>query len=326
MIPSLRDHLLSSQPNAPLEAHLLRKYHATLAERLWLELTVEGSHEREFFERTPTVWLHPRACWAARLLRLAPELFERIRGQAWQDLHRSRTPLPELEVLTGDYDDPWCATARGYLEDYDRMLGKDYSIEMSELSEWSIRDRLADAGSLIAAFWPEAHAEQELILRTVVAVQGGGYMYGSFQNMLGSVFVAQDSLATDESVVEMLLHEVGHQSLFVHTAFHELVVNGDSMVAHPLRCDPRPIAGTVHAAHVLGRLATGFTKWCNSMVVPDSVCVRRDELANALDVTLNTLQSHARWTREGEVYFEDLLKCSAPYRSVERVGASHGAA
>lgn len=319
---SLQEHLVSPDPDALVEARLLRKYHSTLAERLWLHLTEPESNEREFFERTPTLWLHPRGCWAAQILATAPDLFSKVRAQVWRDLHASRTSPPGLEVLTGNYEDPWCSTARGYLEDYDRFLGKTSTIQMADLSERLIQDRVSEASRLIADFWPEAYAEQQLMLRTIVAVRGGGYMYGSFQNMVGSIFAAQNSLQTVESVVEMLLHEIGHQSLFVHCAFHELVTNGGTLVSHPLRADPRPIGGTVHAAHVIGRLAAGFTRWCETGSAPSEAHVRRNELAGHLDVTLNTLEKHARWTDSGAAYFHNLLSSCAPYRFSDAVGTS----
>lgn len=317
--------LTSALPNARLESELLRIYHRALAERLWRRLTTAESHERDFFERTPTIWLHPRACWAARLVDHAPELFARVSPLVWDDLHRSRSVAPDVEVLTSPYDDPWCSTARGCLQDYDRMLGKDYEITMSDLTESQVRGRIEEASALIQQFWPEAYAEQQLILRTVVAVQGGGYMYGSFQNMLGSVFVAQNSLLTVDSTIEMLLHEVGHQSLFIHAAYRAFVRNGGHLVTHPLRSDPRPIAGTVHAAYVLTRLVVGFSKWCQTIGASPAVEARRHQLVEHLTTTLHTLRTHAVWTRDGERLFAQLHAASAPYLSA-RGGRHHAVA
>ncbi|WP_225837715.1 hypothetical protein [Streptomyces sp. NK08204] len=36
--------------------------------------------------------------------------------------------------------------------------------------------------------------------------------------------------------------------------------NGDAMVTHPLRPEPRPVAGAVHAAHVLARMTYGLAR------------------------------------------------------------------
>ncbi len=141
----IRQQLLGFTPDARLEARILRIYHRELASRLWQQFTEPQSSEREYFERSPTVWLHPRAVWAARSIGSSPEFFESVRKLAYQDLLRSATPLPELEYIAGDYDDPWCATARSYLEEYDSRLGRMYSLEMATVPVDVLQGQVAEA-------------------------------------------------------------------------------------------------------------------------------------------------------------------------------------
>lgn len=300
-------HPTSFLPNARREGSLLRTFHRTLAQRLWTHFTADATEDREFFERTSTIWLHPRAVWAARSMVNSPALFDLVREQAYQDLLRSTTALPPTEYITAENEDAWTRTACGYLQDYENELKRPYIRTMSTMAIGDARTKV-DAGlAVLQRVWPEAAAEFRQIARTLVIVDGGGFQYGSFQNMLGSIFVASPMLSSPQSVFEMLLHETGHQSLDLHEAFTQYLMNPDEMSSHPLRTDPRPLSGTMHATHVLGRMAVGFSLWCAEADAPADVHERRAAIVEKLSAALRILTEQARWTPHGERYFAALL-------------------
>ncbi len=175
---------------------------------------------------------------------------------------------------------------------------------------------------VLRRIWPEACGEFHEIVRTLVFVQGGGFIYGSFQNMLGSIFIGVNSVSSLASTVEMLLHEGGHQSLFLHSAFGKLVTNPTEPASHPLRADPRPVGGTVHAAHVLARMAIGFSRWCDAGGAPTEIHRRRDEVVGNLRTTIAVLDEKAEWTEQGHRYYSRLLDSTASlvHRSPAAVG------
>lgn len=109
----------------------------------------------------------------------------------------------------------------------------------------------------------------------------------------------------------MILHEGGHQSLFLHSAFGDLLENPRELASHPLRSDPRPVGGTMHAAHVLGRMAIGFSRWCATGTAPAAAHTRRDEIVKNLGVTFAVLNEKARWTPAGAAYYEELRVATA---------------
>ena len=70
----------------------------------------------------------------------------------------------------------------------------------------------------------------------------------------GAVFVRVAGKSPVE-LAEALAHETGHLLLFGLTIGRPLVENSyDERYASPLREDPRPMEGLVHAAYVLARM------------------------------------------------------------------------
>ncbi|WKX73973.1 HEXXH motif-containing putative peptide modification protein [Streptomyces sp. XD-27] len=168
-------------------------------------------------------------------------------------------------------------------------------------------EHLEAARETLRRVWPEAALEADLLIRVIVYVQGGAFRSGTLRQTFGAIYLGTSSVESTPAAFEALLHETGHHALYLRNQFETFVTNGDAMVSHPLRPDPRPVAGAVHAAHVLARMAFGLTRWSREPTAPPEVSERRDDALRRLRGTIEALEPVADWTDRGRLYFDDLL-------------------
>ncbi len=118
---------------------------------------------------------------------------------------------------------------------------------------------LAETVELIAAADPELSGELAALVREVVFAANGGtspdfdgatafYLWGA--NIL-NIAGAADPMG----LAEVLVHEAAHTRLLGETMGQPLATNPpEERYASPLRPDPRPMEGIVHASYVVARL------------------------------------------------------------------------
>lgn len=109
----------------------------------------------------------------------------------------------------------------------------------------------------------------------------------------------------------MLLHECGHHSLFLRTLFARHLQNPRDPASHPLRPDPRPVEGALHAAFALARITVGLRRLRRRFGDDGSIGGRLRRNVDKLDATLVTLDEVAVWTPIGMRLFEDLERVAA---------------
>ena len=110
------------------------------------------------------------------------------------------------------------------------------------------------------------------------------------------------------ALAEALVHEVGHCHLFGITLGAPLVDNpANERYESPLREDPRPMDGVVHAAYVLARMMYCLDRLIASGVLtPDETdaaiaALRRDR--RLFDEGLVIVDRNARFTAAGKAVF-----------------------
>ncbi|WP_431041213.1 aKG-HExxH-type peptide beta-hydroxylase [Streptomyces sp. P1-3] len=278
---------------------LARSYHRGALDRLAPHLG----------ESPSVTCLHPRAVWAGEEIRAGRKPDQECLDAIRADLARARTGIPPLEHVTGHPGYPqWC---RGALDDLRSDILKATGAGKADLAAAAApdaADHVEEAARVLRRVWPEAALECDVLVRAVVYVGGGAFRSATLLRTYGAVYAGAEHLATPPAAFEMLLHETGHHSLYLRNAFEVFVVNGDDMVSHPLRPDPRPVSGTLHAAHVLARMAAGLNRWWAEPGAPAEVRERRDEDLARLHAAVSVLKGAARWTPAGEDYFENLLR------------------
>ena len=125
----------------------------------------------------------------------------------------------------------------------------------------SAQERIAQAMVLLDHGFPEMAAEIRALLFEVVIASGpterGTITFdGSSSYMLwGAIMLNATGQANVLDTAQALAHESGHNLLFGFCANGSLIDNDDEEAfAHPLRQDPRPMDGVVHAAYVTARM------------------------------------------------------------------------
>ena len=165
---------------------------------------------------------------------------------------------------------------------------------------------------LLRASDPALLEEIQRLSHEVVLVQNGvgagevalGFEGASTFYLWGAVLLNSERLRSRPRFAQALAHEAGHAYLLGTTLGAPLVENDPSeRYASPLRADPRPMDGLVHASFVLARMI-----WCQDRLL-DSGCLDRAEREEAerarsrnhhlFETGEGLIASEARFTPEG---------------------------
>jgi HEXXH motif-containing protein len=122
------------------------------------------------------------------------------------------------------------------------------------------RTRMAEATGLLDRLWPEYGEELAWHVRLLVVAGGDSLISASLAAAHGAVFV-NESLATGcLPLYESLLHEGSHHVLSARMTLDPMLTNPEDLATSPLRPDPRPLRGILHAVFVTVRMAHGFAR------------------------------------------------------------------
>jgi hypothetical protein len=135
-----------------------------------------------------------------------------------------------------------------------------------------------DAGfALLDRGFPEMAAEIGALLREIVIAAGPEdpkalTFDGSSSYMLwGATLLNARGQKTVLDTAQALAHESGHNLLFGYCASGPLVENADDeLFASPLRIDPRPMDGIVHATYVIARMHQTLERLIEAGVLSES--------------------------------------------------------
>lgn len=172
----------------------------------------------------------------------------------------------------------------------------------------SARDNLTEALRLLHRVWPAAALETQLLLDAFVYVSGKDYRSGTMHRYLGCVLVGIERNDSVEAALETLLHETGHVVLYLKSSFSRYLRNPDALVQHPLRVEPRPALGALHAAISLFRVAGGFRRLHEAGRASEYADQRWADNCSNLRTVLLTLNEAAEWTAAGEEFYASLCR------------------
>jgi HEXXH motif-containing protein len=186
------------------------------------------------------------------------------------------TPNRPADLVIRDLTDPRTDPAA---DRYVRMIDTDptasFIIEPPppEVSS-KCRARLAGALDVLEAGDHELFKEIHALIGEIVLAVGtddptGLNFDGASSFMLwGSILINADGHKTVLEVAQALAHESGHNLLFGLCADGPLVDDGDELrYPSPLRVDPRPMDGIVHAAYVTARMHRNLVQLLRSGVL-----------------------------------------------------------
>lgn len=145
----------------------------------------------------------------------------------------------------------------------------------------------------------------------VLATGAGPRSFGGAATVFlwGAVILNPARVPDRVTLVESLAHETAHALLFGLTLGADLTTNGpNARFASPLRPDPRPIEGIVHATFVLARMnyALEQLRTSSRLAQEERASIEAKLLRNRTHYAsgLATVDAHARFSEEGAAIFE----------------------
>jgi HEXXH motif-containing protein len=125
----------------------------------------------------------------------------------------------------------------------------------------------------------------------------------------GAIILNAEAADTPIALVEGLAHESGHNLLFGLCADGPLVENDDfDRFPSPLRADPRPMDGIVHATYIIARMHQALRTVLNAGVLEvEQAAYARSSLqghAEAFQRGMDTIERHGRLTPLGRGLLE----------------------
>ena len=146
--------------------------------------------------------------------------------------------------------------------------------------------------------------------RIVLATSRGPRGFGGAATVFlwGAVVLNPTRVPDRVTLVESLAHETAHALLFGLTLGADLTTNDPSeRYGSPLRPDPRPIEGIVHATYVLARMIHALDRLRGAPQLDDGehAVVERKLTHNLKNYAagLETVEAHARFTADGASIF-----------------------
>ena len=161
-------------------------------------------------------------------------------------------------------------------------------------------DRFAAGIEVMRSCWPELCEETFVLTDYFTVIRGVPFIGGSAISCLGVSFFKLLPEWSDVCFADHIVHEAAHQRLHVEFELEPALANGDfTGTISPIRRDPRPLHGVLHATFVFLRLALFFER---VMEAKPSLEAERRFHRHVLGLYrgLEQLQRYARWNPRGE--------------------------
>ena len=215
---------------------------------------------------------------------------------------------PGLRVVTLEDSDLGEGQAARYcrlIDDDPMLLAQLRALSPDAFAAAAIRVKQAIA--LLDAAAPEIAGELRALVREIVLVdQPDDTHFGasSFQ-IWGALFLRPCPHGGRVVIAEALAHEAAHALLFGFGMGKALVVNeADELYPSPIRDDPRPMDGIVHATYVLARMHyVGTHLLASGLLSEEEEQIAREEQARHMHYYVRgvaVVEAHAKWTQAGE--------------------------
>ncbi len=182
-------------------------------------------------------------------------------GRLAAEIARAR-PLPDAMAILA-LDDPACALP---FDRFRRLMDTDPDVPLQvwppqPQAEAACRDRIRQAFDLLDRGFPQMAAEIRALVGELVLAAGPEdpkaitFDGASCFMLWGAVMLNVRGQSNVLDTAQALAHESGHNLLFGFCADGPLIENEDEeRYVSPLRLDPRPMDGIVHATYVTARM------------------------------------------------------------------------
>jgi hypothetical protein len=215
--------------------------------------------------------------------------------------------VDELRIVTlsdRDLGASQAARYRRFLDDDPEVGRKVRALAPADLTRAS--EQVGRALALLDAAAPELANEIRTLVHEIVLVDTDDDEFGASTFQLwGALFLKVNVQASRVEIAEALAHESAHALLFGFGMGKPLVLNqAQARYASPLRKDPRPMDGVVHATYVIARMHYTVTRLLESelLTAEEQQVAFEAQKRNARHYADGwaVIDTHARWTLAGE--------------------------
>lgn len=229
----------------------------------------------------------------------------------WIIMHFGRERIEESGIENADNDD---CPERWFLHSLQRQneqslreSGTCFGIQYGNENSTIAGERLQIGLGVLKRCWPESYAQISELVTHVAWHNAPNHMSSTDPASFGAVYINPHASWPVAQLIETILHESGHLCLMVQQTFDSLITNPNFITDSPLRKDPRPLKGVLHAVYVLSRMIKGYQKVLEANELPtEHAFIKRQLELNSIAFHrgLQTLNEHAELTEEGIGFLE----------------------
>lgn len=169
--------------------------------------------------------------------------------------------------------------------------------------------RVQQAISALRRIWPEVAVELRLLIRVIAYLDDWNFSSCSSLTSFGCIYVGPPATESKAAAFEAVVHEVSHHALYLRQTQVPFLENPEALSSHPLRPDPRPLDGVLHAAFVLARIerawelarSSGTNDFSNQEMESRLSITQSD-----LELTRGSLRQAAQFTSHGRALAQSL--------------------
>lgn len=218
---------------------------------------------------------------------------------------------PDLRIVTLADDD----LGPGQADRYRRFIDEDPDLggALPPLTGAAFAEasaRVHAALALLDAAAPEVAGEVRALAREIVLVgdptdDTTAFNGASSFHLWGAVFLNTDAYVSRVEIAEALAHESAHTLLFGFSLGRTLAGNDpEARYSSPIRSDPRPMDGIVHATYVLARMHYTVSRLLESDQLTGAerqfAVEARDRSASRFAEGMGVIDRYVIWTPPGE--------------------------
>ncbi|WP_157804216.1 aKG-HExxH-type peptide beta-hydroxylase [Lysinibacillus xylanilyticus] len=194
------------------------------------------------------------------------------------------------------------------INSFDEQHKKNMELSCGSIYENEIQKLVLEALNLLNELCPGAYKEAKSILRECVLLSGKGLKSSSVPISFGAVFLLPNKDWNIVNILDFIVHEIAHHSLVIKSSLVKIINNPTDLSKSPLRPDPRPINGILHATFVLVRVCYILIQYIQQDGEYSKTAIKyvSNYLKN-LNEGLNSLKLDANWTSEGVILMEDMM-------------------
>lgn len=168
--------------------------------------------------------------------------------------------------------------------------------------------KLDSALDLIADTWSELYDEVLSLTSSITMLEGNPFIGGSDIVCFGASFFDLDPEWSVLAYADHVIHEAAHQRFHAEFESEPALLNPTSTQApSPIRRDPRPLEGSLHATFVFMRLTQFMERIVGSDVSLDATS-RLHRHFLGFQTGIDTLNTYAEFTERGKIFFEHMVQ------------------